>query len=97
MPAYLELGRYAMEMNDPDSAQVALDTAIEIDQGKTTEPYLEAAKLQERLGHLDVAVNRLRQAYGINQYDTRVHEMLQRLGEDPSKVKPLPPGKDIKT
>lgn len=95
--AYIELGKYSMDLNDPDSAKVAFDTAIEVDQGKTTEPYLEAAKLEERLGHLDVAINRLRQAYGINPYDTRVIEMLRRLGEDPSKLKPLPPGREIKT
>jgi tetratricopeptide (TPR) repeat protein len=91
--AWLELGRYAMESNDPDTAKVAFDTAIEVDAGKTTAPYIEAAKLQERLGHLDEAIHRLAQAYGINQYDTRVHEMLRRLGEDPFKIKPLPPGR----
>lgn len=93
--AYLQLGHYAMELNDPDSAKVAFDTAIEVDKGKTTEPYIEAAKLAERLGHLDIAIDRLRQAYGINPYDTRVHEMLRKLGEDPNKIKPLPPGRDI--
>ena len=94
--AYLQLGKYAMLMDDPDSAQVGFDTAIEVDMGKTTVPYLEAAKLEERLGHLDVAVSRLRQAYGINAYDTRVHEMLRRLGEDPFKLQPLPPGRELK-
>jgi tetratricopeptide (TPR) repeat protein len=93
--AHTQLGRYAMEMNDPDSAQVAFDTAIEIDMGQRTGPYLEAAKLEERLGHLDLAVNRLQQAYGINAYDTRIHEMLRRMGEDPNTIKPLPPGRDI--
>lgn len=93
--AYLELGKYSMLMDDPDSAQVGFDTAIEVDMGKTTEPYLEAAKLEERLGHLDVAVDRLRQAYGINPYDTRVHEMLRRMGEDPFKLQPLPPGREL--
>ncbi|HVP72157.1 MAG TPA: tetratricopeptide repeat protein [Phycisphaerales bacterium] len=94
--AYLELGRYSMLMDDPDSAQVGFDTAIEVDMGKSTVPYIEAAKLEERLGHLDVAVSRLRQAYGINPFDTRVHEMLRRLGEDPFKLQPLPPGREIK-
>jgi len=91
--AWLELGRYAMECNDPDTAKVAFDTAIEVDMGRTTAPYIEAAKLEERLGHLDQAIRRLQQAYGINPYDTRVAEMLRRLGEDPSKIKPLPPGR----
>jgi tetratricopeptide (TPR) repeat protein len=91
--AYLELGKYAVECNDPDTAKVAFDTAIEIDTGKTTGPYLEAAKLEERLGHIDQAIHRLQQAYGINKYDTRVIESLRRLGEDPAKIKPLPPGR----
>ena len=93
--AYLQLGHYAMELNDPDSAKVAFDTAIEVDHGRSTEPYLAAAKLEERLGHLDIAIDRLRQAYGINPYDTRVFEMLRKLGEDPNKTKPLPPGREI--
>jgi len=95
VPAYLQLGRYAMELNDPDSAQTALDTAIEIDEGKTTEPYLESAVLADRLGQSDAAMTRLRQAMGINPYDTRVKAMLQKYGEDPSKVAPLPPGREI--
>lgn len=93
--AHMQLGHYAMEMNDPDSAQVAFATAIEIDMGKSTGPYIEAARLEERLGHLDAAVSRLRQAYGINGYDTRVHAMLRQLGEDPNTIKPLPPGRAI--
>ena len=39
-----------MLMDDPDSAQVGFDTAIEVDMGKSTVPYIEAAKLEERLG-----------------------------------------------
>lgn len=90
--AHLQLGRYAMELNDPDSARVAFQTAIEIDQGQTTEPYLEAAALSERLGQLDDAIRRLRQAYGINPKDRRVSEKMQALGEDPTTISPLPPG-----
>lgn len=91
--AYLQLARYSMELNDPDSAQTALDTAIELDKGMSTQPYLEAARLAERLGHLDDAVKRLRQAYGINPHDQRILEKLRALGEDPAKVTPLPPGR----
>ncbi|MCI0629798.1 MAG: tetratricopeptide repeat protein [Phycisphaerales bacterium] len=91
--AYLKLAQYAIELNDPDSAQTALETAIEIDDGKTTDPYLEAAKLAERLGQMEEAVRRLRQAYGINPVDFRVLERLKAMGEEPSKVSPLPPGR----
>jgi Flp pilus assembly protein TadD len=91
--AYLQLARYSLAMNDPDSAQTAIETAIQIDDGKTTDPYLEAASLAERLGHLDDAVRRLRQAYGISPSDRRVRERLKALGEDPAKTSPLPPGR----
>ena len=90
--AHSQLGRYAMELNDPDSARVAFQTAIEIDNGMTTDPYIDAAALSERLGQLDDAIRRLRQAYGINQKDRRVTEKLRALGEDPTTITPLPPG-----
>jgi Tfp pilus assembly protein PilF len=93
--AYLKLAQYSIELNDPDSAQTAIDTAIEIDQGRSTGPYIEAARLAERLGHLDDAVARLRQAYGINPYDHRIMEQMKALGEDPKSVTPLPPGREI--
>ena len=90
---YLQLGKYAMELNDPDSARTAFETAIQIDDAKTTDPYKSSALLAERLGQLDEAVRRLRQAYGINLEDRRVREKLRELGEDPSTVTPLPPGR----
>ncbi len=90
---YLQLGRYAMALNDPDTAQVAIDTAIEIDAGKTADPYLESSVLAERLGRMDEAVRRLRQGLGINGDDFRVKERLRALGEDPAMVIPLPPGR----
>jgi predicted Zn-dependent protease len=91
--SHLRLARYALELNDPDSAQTAVDTAIQLDNGQTTEPYLEAARLAERLGQMDEAVRRLRQAYGVNPQDRRVHERLTKLGETPGQVTPLPPGR----
>jgi tetratricopeptide (TPR) repeat protein len=90
--AHRQLGRYAMELNDPDSARVAFQTAIEIDEGQSADPYLDAAALSERLGQLDDAIRRLRQAYGINPRDRRVTEKLRALGEDPTTITPLPPG-----
>jgi len=88
-----QLGRYSMEMNDPDSARVAFDTAIQIDGGLTTEPYIDAAMLAERLGQLDEAIRRLRQAYGIKPEDRRVTDKLTALGENVATITPLPPGR----
>ena len=91
--AYEMLAKYAMDLNDPDSAKTAIDTAISIDDGNRTEPYLQAAALEERLGHLDQAERRLRQAYGINPYDTRVKEKLVALNVKFDHTTALPPGR----
>ncbi|UCD76825.1 MAG: tetratricopeptide repeat protein [Phycisphaerales bacterium] len=90
---YLQLARYAVALNDPDSAQVALETAIEVDDGLTVEPYLQAAAFAQRLGDLDTALRRLRQAYGINPYDERVKQRIRELGEVPGPTIALPPGR----
>ena len=82
-----------MALNDPDSAQVALETAIAVDEGKTVEPYLQAAAFAQRLGDLEMALRRLRQAYGINPYDERVKQRLRELGEVPGPTIALPPGR----
>ena len=91
--AYLQVARYAVALNDPDSAQVALETAIAVDEGKTVEPYLQAAAFAQRLGDLEMALRRLRQAYGINPYDERVKQRLRELGEVPGPTIALPPGR----
>ena len=90
---YLLWAKYAMDANDPDSAKTALDTAIAIDNGRSTEPYLQSAVLEERLGHLDQAEKRLRQAYGINSFDTRVKEKLIALNVKLDNTTALPPGR----
>jgi tetratricopeptide (TPR) repeat protein len=91
--AYLALAKYSLDMNDPDTARVALETAIVIDDGQSTEPYLQSAALAERLGNLDEAIRRLRQAYGINPDDRRVTMMMVTLGETPGPAQALPPGR----
>lgn len=91
--AYQMLAKYSMDLNDLDSAKTAIDTAIVIDEGKSTEPYLMAAALDQRLGHLDQAERRLRQAYGINPYDTRVRQQMQALNVKITNTTALPPGR----
>ena len=91
--AYRRLAEYALAMNDPDSAKSAIKTAIELDDGQSVEPYLDAAKLAERLGNIDQALRRLRQAYGINPHDPRVKERIVALGEVPGPSIALPPGR----
>ncbi len=90
--AYLRLFRYSLELGDPDSAAVALDKAIVLDDGQTVEPYLAAASFAERLGDLETALHRLRQAYGIDHTDGRVLQRLKDLGEIPGPTLGLPSG-----
>ena len=90
--AYLRLARYSLELSDPDSASVALEKAIAIDDGQTVEPYLAAASFAERLGDLETALRRLRQAYGIDHTDGRVRQRLKDLGEIPGPTLAMPPG-----
>lgn len=93
--AYLRLARYAMEMNDPDSARVAIETAIEVDDGRRIEPYLAAADHARHIGDVELAVRRLRQAYGINPHDPRANDGLRSLGEVPGPTLALPPGRAV--
>jgi tetratricopeptide (TPR) repeat protein len=91
--AWLRLARYAAQVGDADSAQTAFETAIVLDDGRTVDPYLQAAKFVENLGDMDQALRRLRQAYGINPRDPRVNKRLRELGEVPGPTIALPPGR----
>lgn len=90
---YLQLSEYALGMGDADSAMTAAETAIFIDEGRSTEPYLQAYAVSERIGDMDLAVRRLRQAYGINPEDRRVVVLLDDLGEVRGPTLALPPGR----
>ena len=90
--AHLRKAKYMARVADPDSAKVAINTAIAIDAGQTVEPYLEAADFAEEVGDIDLAIRRLRQAYGIAPGDDRVSERLVALGEIPGPTLVLPPG-----
>ncbi len=92
--AYMRLARYAMDTNDADTARWAYNQAIEVDAGASVEPYLQAAAFYERVGDIEGAVTRLRQAYGIDPYDTRISDRLRALGEIPGPTIALPPGND---
>jgi cytochrome c-type biogenesis protein CcmH/NrfG len=89
--AWLRMGRYAAELGDPDSAATAFETAIRLDEGRTTEPYLQAAVFSQQIGDLDAAQRRLRQAYMIDPEDQRVSKHLRELGEVPGPTIALPP------
>jgi tetratricopeptide (TPR) repeat protein len=89
--AYRQLAHYSLEMGDPDSAKVAIRTALRLDGGQTVEPYLDAATLAERIGDMDEAVRRLRQALWIDPRHELVKSRLRELGEVPGPTAALPP------
>jgi len=89
---WLRLAKYAALAQDPDSARIAVDTAIEIDDAASAAPYLAAADLAEQLGDLDTELRRLRQAWGIEPTD-ELAARLEALGEVPGPTLSLPPGR----
>ena len=98
---WLRLGRYAMKTSDPDYARIAIETAIAVDLDPSgdpnavpsIEPYLEAANLAEELGNLDVAIRRLRQAYGLAPDNAMIADRLRNVGQIPGPSIALPPGR----
>ncbi len=91
--AWMRLGRYAAELGDADTALQGFETAIEIDAGRTVEPYVQTALFSRQIGDLDAALRRLRQAYRIDPEDPRVDKQLRELGEVPGPTLGLPPGR----
>ena len=91
--AYLLLADYAIRLNDADSAMEAINIAITYDQGATTAPYIQAARLAEHLADSEQAIRRLRQAYAIDPDDEYVNEALVEYGEIPGPTLGLPAGR----
>jgi tetratricopeptide (TPR) repeat protein len=93
--AYLDMADYCREMGDFDSARFAANTAIMVDNGKRSEPYVKASQLAAELGNHDEAMIRIRQAYGVNPQDRRVLAMIAEMGEVPGPTFALPPGNEV--
>lgn len=93
LEAWLLMAEYALASDDPDTAQTAITAALDLSDGSTPEPYLEAARFAERVGDQAEAIRRLRQAYGIAPEDPRVIVGLQEYGEVPGPTIALPPGR----
>lgn len=69
---YLRWGDYALSFDDPDTAATAYRVASRLLGGSSVEPYLKLATLYEKIGRTDLAVLRLRQAYGIEPQNPEV-------------------------
>ena len=90
--AWMLLAEYALQLDDPDTAETAIRRAIELIGDTSPRPYLLAADLQERLGNEQEALRRLRQAYGRASANPEVDRRLREYGELPGPSISLPPG-----
>jgi len=91
--AYVRLAEYSLELNDYDSANLAIETAIELDDGRSARPYLLGADLAQRVGDREMELRRLRQAYGIDPRHETVNARLRAMGQIPGPTLALPPGR----
>jgi tetratricopeptide (TPR) repeat protein len=90
--AWLAMADYAIKLDDPDTAATAIAAALELTGGREVQPYIEAARLAERIGDQREAIRRLRQAYGVAPGNAVVSAMLVEYGEVPGPTIALPPG-----
>lgn len=90
--AWLAMADYAIKLDDPDTAATAIGAALELTGGRDVQPYIEAARLAERIGDQREAIRRLRQAYGVAPGNPVVSAMLVEYGEVPGPTIALPPG-----
>ncbi len=72
-----------MAISDPDSATIAIDTAIALDGGTTANPYIVAATFAEQLGDDTLALTRWKEAWAIDSSNTQVADALRSHGEIP--------------
>lgn len=89
---WLRLGRVAIEADDPDTARVAIRTAIAVDGGTDVESYLQAARLSRRLGDEQDAFQSLSLAWNIDPSDPDVRTALLDLGVVPGPTMRLSTG-----
>ncbi|MFM7053027.1 MAG: tetratricopeptide repeat protein [Planctomycetota bacterium] len=92
VPSFMLLADYALRMNDPDTAQTAVNGAILLVEGNDFAPYLKAVEVAERLGDTKTAQRRLRQAYTIAPKSPLVNAKLSEYGLASEATTSLPPG-----
>lgn len=74
---------YAIDLDDPDSATNAINTAIAISDGTNARPYVLAAMYAERLGDDTLAVTRWQEAWMIDPTNETVSNALRAHGVVP--------------
>jgi cytochrome c-type biogenesis protein CcmH/NrfG len=81
--AWTRMAEYTMELDDPDSATVAINTAIAISNGTDATPYIAAASIAEGLGDDSLAITRWREAWHIDPHNEYIETALRSHGEVP--------------
>ncbi len=81
--AWTRFAEYAMAISDPDSAMIAINTAIALDNGTTAKPYIVSASFAEQLGDDSLAIQRWKEAWAIDPLNTQVADALRGHGEIP--------------
>lgn len=77
---WVNFAEYTMEIDDPDSATTAINTAIAISEGTNARPYVIAAMFAERLGDDELAVTRWREAWVIDPTNEDISNALRAHG-----------------
>ena len=81
--AWIVFAEYATDLDDPDSAMNAINTAIAISDGTDARPYMIAATYAERLGDDTLAVRRWQEAWVIEPTNETISNALRAHGVVP--------------
>lgn len=78
--SWIRFAEYAMDIDDPDSATNAINTAIVISEKTSAEPYIIAATFAERFGDDSLAVKRWSEAWLIDPNNQTISDALRAHG-----------------
>ena len=81
--AWTRMAEYSLDLDDPDSATNAINTAIAISNRADAAPYITAATIAEKLGDDALAITRWRQAWHIDPNNEQIESALRSHGEVP--------------
>ena len=81
--SWTRMAEYTMELDDPDSATNAINTAIAISNGSSARPYIVAASIAEKLGDDTLAIDHWKNAWHIDPNNEYIETSLRARGEVP--------------
>ena len=81
--AWIKFAEYAMELDDPDSATNAINTAIALSDGTDIAPLVIAATFAERLGDDTLAIAYWKRAWILEPTNSEITNAIRSYGEVP--------------